>query len=206
MTDERDLDDLARELHATREEPRPEFARELDRRAAGWLRERPRRRLPSLRIAIPAVGAAAAAAALVIALAVSGGGNGGAGGPAGQLEVAVVAEGPVPGTAQGGGVAQGAGAPEALETPLQRDSTAAGDGGGAFFLLTREGQRVIVRYLFSAPAEARVELAGRKAEAEIEPGSGSVEISTEGLPRGTHDLTITAPPAPTYRERVVIGG
>jgi hypothetical protein len=59
MTDEREFDDLSRELHATRDEPHPDFARELDRRAAGWLREKPRRRLPSMRIAIPAVGAAA---------------------------------------------------------------------------------------------------------------------------------------------------
>ena len=205
MTDEREFDDIARELHATREQPRPEFTRELDQRAAGWLRESPRRRLPSLRIAIPAVGAAAAAAALVIALAVSGGGDDGGGGGDGgggapPLDVAVVSEGPVPGAApQGGQVA-----PEVLETPLQRESTT--DGGGAFVLLTQEGETVRVSYLFSAPTEARVELAGREAEVQIEPGSGSVEISTEGLPAGTHDLTITAPPAPTYRQRIGVGG
>ncbi len=54
MNDEREFDEIGQELHATRAQPRPEFARELDERAAGWLRERPRRRLPSLRIAIPA--------------------------------------------------------------------------------------------------------------------------------------------------------
>jgi hypothetical protein len=197
MSDERELDDLARELHATREQPRPEFARDLDQRAAGWLREKPRWRLPSMRIAIPAF---AAGAALVVALVVSGGGDDGGGGGEEPLDVAVVAEGPLPGAAtpQGGGAA-----PEALETPLQRDSTTDG-GGGAFLLLTQEGKTVTLRYLFSAAADARVELAGHEAEVQIVPGPGSLEISTEGLPPGTHDLTITAPSAPTYRERVEI--
>ena len=205
MTDEREFDALARELRATREEPRPEFARELDRRAAGWLHEKPRRRLPGTRIGIPAVGAAAAAAALVIALAVSGGGDDGDGGGAEPLEVAVVAEGPLPGAAPGAGAVPPEGAtPQALETPLQRDSTA--EGGGAFLLLTREGDTVTVRYLFSAAADARVGLAGREAEVQLEPGPGSLEISTEDLPPGTYDLTITAPHTPTYRERVEIGG
>ena len=201
MTDEREIDELGRELHATRAEPRPEFARELDQRAAGWLRERPRWRMPSLRIAIPAV---AAAAALVIVLVVSGGGDdGGGGGGEEPLDVAVVSEGPVPGAAAPGG---GAAAPEALETPLQQDSAREGSGGGAFLLLTQEGDTVTVRYLFSAPTEARVELAGREAEVQIEPGPGSIEVSTAGLPAGTHDLTITAPSTPVYRERVNIGG
>jgi hypothetical protein len=207
MTDEREFDDLARELHATREKPRPEFARELDRRAAGWLAEKQRWRLPSMRMAVPAIGAAAAA--LVIALAVSGGGDdGGDGGDGGTepLDVAVVSEGPVPGAAPGGGtVPPGVAAPEALETPLQRDSTTEG-GGGAFLLLTQEGDTVTVRYLFSAPAKAKLELAGREAEVQIEQGPGSLEISTAGLPAGTHDLTITAPPAPIYRGRVQVGG
>lgn len=204
MSDEREFDDLARELHETREQPRPEFARELDQRAAGWLREKPRWRLPSMRIAIPAMGAAAAAV-LVIALAVSGGGGDGDGGGTEPLEVAVVSEGPLPGADAGGGIAApGGAAPEALETPLQRDSTE--KAGGAFLLLTQEGETVTVRYLFGAPADARVELAGREAEVQIGPGPGSLEVSTEGLPPGTHDLTITAPPAPTYRERVEIGG
>jgi hypothetical protein len=204
MTDEREFDDLAHELHATREQARPEFARELDRRAAGWLAKKQRRRLPTMRIAVPAMGAAAAAAALVIA--VSGGGDDGGDGGTEPLDVAVVSEGPVPGAAPGGGtVPPGAAAPEALEMPLQRDSTTEG-GGGAFLLLTQEGDTVTVRYLFSAPAEAKLELAGREAEVQIEQGPGSLEISTAGLPAGTHDLTITAPPAPIYRGRVQVGG
>ena len=202
MTPEDEFDDLAKELHATRAEPRPEYARELDRRAASWLRERPRRRLPSLRIAVPAAAAAATAAA-VVAIAVSGGGDGG-GGDAEPLEVAVVSEGTSQSGATGGGAAPGGAAPEALEAPLQDDARKA--TGGAFLLLTKKGETVTVRYLFGAPAEATVELAGREAEVTIEPGSGSLEISTEGLPPGAQDLTITAPSAPTYRERVQIGG
>jgi hypothetical protein len=112
----------------------------------------------------------------------------------------------VPGAAApgAGAVPPGEATPQALETPLQRDSTA--EGGGAFLLLTQEGDTVTVRYLFSAAADARVALAGREAEVPIEPGVGSLEISTGGLPLGTHDLTITAPHTPTYRERVEIGG
>jgi hypothetical protein len=200
MTDEREFEDLAAELHETRERPRPEFAHELDRRAAGWLREKPRRRMPSMRIAVPALGAGAAAAALIVALAVSGGGDGDGAGERAPLEVAVVPEGPLPGAApQSGGAA-----PDALETPLQRESTSGGNG--AFLLLTKEGETATVRYLFSTPAEARVALAGREAEVQIEPGPGSLEISTAGLPAGTHELTITAPPAPVYRERLEVGG
>ena len=37
-------------------------------------------------------------------------------------------------------------------------------------------------------------------------GSGSLEISTEGLPAGTHDLTISTPVAPTFRTPVAVGG
>ena len=38
MTDDHEHEALARELHAMRAEPRPEYARELDQRAADWLR------------------------------------------------------------------------------------------------------------------------------------------------------------------------
>ena len=194
MTDEHEFDDIAEDLHAMRAEPRPEFARELDRRAASWLRQGPRRWLPSLRIAIPAA-AAAATAVVVIALAVSDGGE-----DPDRLEVAVVAEG-APG---GGGATGGAQAPEALTSPQQGDS--ADPARGAFLLLTVEGETVTVRYLFSAAAEVTVELAGREAEVEVGPGSGSLEISTDGLPAGTHDLTISTPAAPTYRQSVEIAG
>jgi hypothetical protein len=203
MTDERDYDDIAEDLHAMRAEPRPEFARELDQRAASWVRERPRRHLPWLRIAIPA----AAAAAVVVAVAVSTGGDGDGGG-GDQLEVAVVAEGETPGGAtQGvpGGATGGEAAPEALETPFesQRQSD---PSGGAFLLPEVEGDTVTVRYLFSASTPASVELAGHQAEVEVGPGSGSIEISTEGLPAGTHDLTISTPAAPTFRTPVEVGG
>lgn len=202
MTDERDYDDIAEDLHAMRAEPRPDFARELDQRAASWLRERPRGGLTWLRIAVPV---AATAAVVVIAVAVSGGGDGGGGD---SLEVAVVAEGETPGSAtQGvpGGGTGGAAAPEALETPFEGDRQSDASGG-AFLLPEVEGDTVTVQYLFPAATPATVELAGHEAEVEVGPGSGSLEISTEGLPAGTHDLTISTPVAPTFRTPVAVGG
>ena len=208
MSTDPEHDDLAQDLHAMRAEPRPEFARELDHRAAGWLRERPKRRLPSLRIAIPAV-ATAAAAAVVVAIVVSGGddgagGGGDGGGGSDQLEVAVVSEGsPQSGFGAPQPAAPGTVAPEdSLGAPLERDVPQA--TGGAFFLPTTQDGTVTLRYVFGAPTEATVELAGRQAEVTLEPGPGSLEISTEGLPPGTHDLTITTPAAPVYRERIQI--
>ena len=210
MTDEHEYDDIAEDLHAMRAEPRPEFARDLDRRAASWLRERPRRRLPSLRIAIPA--AAAAAAAVIVVVAVSGSDGGGDGGGGDQLEVAVVAEGETPGGAtQGvpggapGGATGGEAAPEALDTPFESEKQTDASGG-AFLLPEVSGDTVTVRYLFPAATQASVELAGREAEVEVGPGSGSLEVSTEGLPPGTHDLTISTPVAPTFRTPVAIDG
>ena len=204
MSTEPEHDELAQDLHAMRAEPRPEFARELDRRAAGWLRERPRRRLPSLRIAIPAV---AAAAAVVVAIAVSGGEDeGGDDGGAAGLEVAVVSEGtPQSGFGAPQTGAPGAAAPEDSLAP-SLDRAAPEATGGAFLLARTEDGTVTVRYLFAAPTEATVELAGHEAEVTLEPGSGSLEITTEGLPPGAHDLTITTPTAPTYRKRVQIRG
>ena len=206
MSTEPEHDDLAQDLHAMRAEPRPEFARELDRRAAGWLRERPRRRLPSLRIAIPAVATAVAAVA-VVAIVVSGGSDGGNGGGdvgADRLEVAVVSEGTpqlgAPESAAPGGAAPA----DPLAPSLDRAAPEA--TGGAFLLPSTEDGKVTVRYIFGAPTEATVELAGREAEVTLEPGPGSLEITTEGLPPGTHDLTITTPSAPTYRKRIQIRG
>jgi len=195
MTDDHEYDDLARELHAMRAGPRPEYARELDQRAAAWLRERPRRRFPSLRVAIPAAAGAAAAAAVVIALAVSGGGDGGDE-PSSKLEVAVLSD---------QGAAEAFGAP--LE--LERDS-AAGRPEGAFAapMSTRlaGGEPIVVRYFFTAPTEPHIALAGREADVALDAGAGRVEISTDGLPAGTHTLEITIPGSPPNRERIEIGG
>jgi hypothetical protein len=203
MTEEREFDDLARELQATRAQPRPEYARELDERATEWLRDRKKRGrtpfLQSLRIVIPA---AAATAAVVVALVVSGGdgeeGGGGAGGATGggtALEVAIVPD---------------QGAAEALGAPLQKDSArrAAPEGGFAQPKATRvdSGQPVILRYFFTAPTEGTVELAGREAELKVPEGAGRLEISTQGLPAGAHRLEIAVPAAPLYRERIEIGG
>jgi len=203
MTDERDYDDIAEDLHAMRAEPRPEFARELDQRAASWLRERPRRGLTWLRVAIPV---AAAAAVVVVVVALSSGGDGGGGD---GLEVAVVAEGETPGGATqgvpGGATGGGESAPEALDTPFQREGPTDASGG-AFLLPEVEGDTVTVRYVFPSATPATVELAGHEAEVEVGPGSGSLEISTEGVTAGTHDLTISTPTAPTFRTPVEVGG
>lgn len=200
MTEEHEFDDLARELHAARAEPRPEYARELDTRAAEWLRERPRRRMPSLRVAIPAV--AAATAAVVVALAVSGGdgeeagrGGGGAAGGATALEVAVIPD---------EGEAEALGAPVAKE----RAARAMAEGGFAAPRATRvsAGKPVVLRYFFTAPTEGTVELAGSEAELAVPEGAGRLEISTQGLPPGIHRLEIAVPAAPLYRERIEIAG
>jgi hypothetical protein len=187
-------DDIARELRETRAEPAPEFARQLDERAAEWLRERPRRRMPSLRIAIPAV-AVAGAAAVVIALAVSGGDEGGGS----ELEVAVVTD---RGTLDAVGGAQ-------LES--KRESEAApkpAEGGFASPRATtvEAGEPVIVRFFFTAPTEGRVELAGREATLDVPSGAGRLEISTGGLPVGTHALVISVRSMPPYRKRIEIAG
>lgn len=187
MTGENEFDDLARDLQAMRAEPRPEYARELDQRAAAWLREPPRRRLPSLRIAIPAA-AAAATAAVIVGLAMSGGDDGGS-----KLEVAVV---PDQGTA------------EALGAAPERDSAGRAEGAFAVPMATRveEDQPVRVRYFLTAPTEGTVTFAGREAKLRLGAGAGRIEISTEGLSVGTHELEISIPPQPLYRERIEIGG
>lgn len=201
MTDERGFDDLARELHETRAEPRPEYARELDRRAAKWLRHPQRWRVSSLRIAIPA--AAAATAAVAVALAVSGGDGedtggraGGAAGGATALEVAVIPD---------QGEAEALGAPVATD---DRAARAKAEGGFAAPKATRvsAGKPVVLRYFFTARTEGTVELAGHEAELKVPGGAGRLEISTQGLPRGTHRLEIAVPAAPLYRERIEIGG
>ena len=196
--------DIERELQAMRAEPRPEFARELDERAARWLRTRPRWRLPSPRVAIPAAAAATAAAAVVIALAVSGGNGDGDGGAA--LEVAVVPD-------QGELEALGGGREAPLAAPedsagATEDSAAAAEGGFSPVKAKRveQGRPVTVRYFFTAPTEATVELAGREATVTIGPGSGRIEISTEGLRSDVHRLEIVTPAAPLYRERIETGG
>jgi hypothetical protein len=200
MTDERELDDLARELHATRAEPRPEYARELDRRAAEWLQPRRRLRVRSLRVAIPA--AAAATAAAVVALVVwsgdgehRGAGAGGAAGGGTALEVAAVPD---------------RGEAEALGAPVAKDrgARAMPEGGFAAPRATRvsAGKPVVLRYFFTAPTEGTIELAGHEAELKVPGGAGRLEISTQGLPPGTHRLEIAVPAAPLYRERIEIGG
>jgi hypothetical protein len=204
MTVEPEHEDLARELHAMRAEPRPEFARELDARAAELLRDRPRRRLPSLRIAIPAV-ATAAAAAVVVALVVAGGDGGGG---TERLEVAVVAAEETPSAAGGA---------EAFDARRKSDSPAAplnelDSRAAAPDVLALEAGRVpadgsfIVRYQVAERTRATVELAGLAAAVTLDPGTGSIEIAAEGLPAGTHRLKISMRGVTVLSERVEIDG
>jgi len=188
-------DDIGREMRETRAEPTPEFARALDERAAEWLRERPRRRLTSPRIWIPAA-AVASAAAVVIALAVSGGDDG----DTSELEVAVISD-------QGALDSVGGGA----ELEGKRESEAApevAEGGFASPKATRvaEGEPVVVRFFFTASTDGTVEFAGRETELHAPAGAGRLEISTEGLPPGTHQLVISVRSMPPYRQRIEIGG
>jgi hypothetical protein len=195
-------DDIGRELRETRAEPTPEFARELDERAAEWLRERPRRRLPSLRIAIPAV-ATAAAAAVVLALAVSGDDDD----KGSELEVAVVAaQGTV--DAVGGGERQSEALPQSEALRESEAAPKAAEGGFASPKSTRvaEDEPVVVRFFFTAPTDGTVELAGREAAVKVPAGAGRLEISTDGLPAGTHKLVISVRSMPPYRHRIEIGG
>jgi len=185
-------DDIGLELRETRAEPTPEFARALDERAAEWLRERPRRRLPSLRIAIPAV-ATAAAAAVAIALIVSGGDDGGSS----TLDVAVIADQGTVDSLSGGGQSE-------------REAEAApklAEGGFSAPRATRvaEGEPVVVRFFFTAATGGRVDFAGREAALHIPPGAGRLEISTEELPAGKHRLVISVRSMPPYRQRIEIG-
>ena len=195
MTVEPEYEDLGRELHAMRAEPRPEYARELDARAAEWVRESPRRRLPSLRLAIPA--AAAAAAAVVVAVVVAGG-DGDPGGEE-RLEVAVVAaEAP---SATGG-------AAEALQEPLERDAAKppAPDVLALETFRVPSDGRFAVSYQVAEPTRATVELAGLAAKATLVPGAGSIEIDPEGVPAGVHRLEISMRGVKVLSERVEIVG
>ena len=191
MTDDPQLEELARDLHAIRAEPDPEFARELDRRAAGWLREGERRRwLPSLRVAVPA--AAAAAAAIAIALVVVDGGSS----DAEPLDVAVVS------ADAAGGEALSAPAPQA-----ERDSGAHEEVEGALLVRVHnpgDGDIVEVSYEVTERTRAQVRLGDREASVDVPPGGGKLEISTEGLSPGTYDLEVTIPPIPAYRAPVEI--
>ena len=195
MTDDQHLEPLARDLHAIRAEPEPEFARELDRRAAEWLREGERgRRLPSLRIAVPAF--AAAAAAVVIALVVVGGDEAG---DTGSLSVAVV-----PAEQE---EAQGLSAPAP-----QRDSAAGaeeehGEAERAFLTSpppAPAGEPLVATYSIPQAGRARVRLGDRETQVEVPAGEGTLEISTEGLDPGSYDLEIELPPVPAQQTRVEI--
>ena len=188
-----EYDDIARELHAMRAEPRPEYARELDQRAAEWLRKK-RGRSPFLRPAL-LLPAAAAAAAVVLAFVLSDGSD-----EHRELQVAVVPDqGEVQSLGEGGGAEADALRRAAPKQPAE----------GAFSVARSDrvepGEPVVLRYFFTAPVEGTIQLAGREATVKVGPGSGRVEVSTEGLPAGTQRLEIAFPPMPPVRERIEIG-
>jgi hypothetical protein len=191
-----EYDHIGRELRETRAEPTPEFARALDERAAEILRERPRRRMPSLRIAIPAV-ATVVAAAVVIALVISGGDDEGG---RSKLQVAVISD-------QGALDAVGGGQAEALSDRESEAAPKLAEGGFASPKAKRvaEGEPVVVRFFFTAPTGGTVEFAAREASVKVPAGAGRLEISTEGLPAGTERLVITVRSMPPYRQRIEIG-
>ena len=101
------------------------------------------------------------------------------------------------------------GAAEALGAPLKQNDTAArAEGAFAVPMSTRieAEEPVVVRYFFTGRTEAHIALGGREADVTLDAGAGRVEISTEGLPAGTHTLEITIPGSPPNRERIEIGG
>ena len=170
MTDYPQIETLARELHASRAEPDPAFARVLDRRAEEWPRERPPRRwVPSLRVAAPAIAVAAAAVVAVVAIV-------GGDGEDQQLAVRVVSE------QAGGG--------EALSAEPRRDAPAPAEGIAPS---VRVGEPVVVQYSVTEAGRAEAELGGRHAKVEIPSGRGRLEISTEGFSPGTYEVEVVLP-------------
>jgi hypothetical protein len=173
-----ELDDvaaLANALHDARATPSPEYAERLDRRAAEWLAEgRPRRgRLPSQRVWLPALAATAAAAVIAVALV---GGDGERKGDD-RLGLAAVPE-----------------EPKALALPesAPRQDSAGGGAGGARAQEERvkAGEKLSFDYAVVMATKARVELGGKSGSVELPPGSGRLEISTEGLGPGTYTLVV----------------
>jgi hypothetical protein len=203
---------LASELHELRAAPRPEYAAELDRRAAEWLRTDERRRarrfrLPSLRVALPAAAAAAAAA---IAVAVVGGGGGGGEGEGLRLSLVQdtpAAGGAAPEAAAGGGAAPKADAAPTRDAarqrsaPPQRGAAPGGRGdadarvavSGARF---RAGERIPLRYTVLRATRARVRLGDRTGTIELPPGSGRIELATDGFDPGSYVLEVRLSPSP----------
>jgi hypothetical protein len=192
-----ELGDWGPELMALREEPRPEFLAELDRRlqpdfARGRADEelaaqRPKRRLrllPTLGIAVPA------AAALVVAVVLIAG-SGGSSGP-GKLPVAVQSQ---PDAAGAGGAA----APQS-ESALSRPG---GPSAPAIGIVSRQvaaGEPFVLRY--SAPEAGSVFVslsptdggsAASTRRVALPAGSGRLRIATDQLTGGRYALVVTLP-------------
>jgi hypothetical protein len=192
-----ELGEWGPELLALREEPRPEFLAELDRRmqpdfARGRADEelaaqRPRRRfrlMPALGIAVPA-----AATAIVAVVLISGSGDSS---EPGRLPVAVQSQ---PGPAAAGGTA----APDS-ESALSRPG---GPSAPAISLVSRKvaaGEPFVLRY--SAPQEGSVFVslsptdggsATTTRRVSLPAGSGRLRIATDELTGGRYSLVVTLP-------------
>jgi len=192
-----ELGEWGPELLALREEPRPEFLAELDRRmhpdfARGRADEelaaaQPRRRLrllPALGIAVPAAAAAVVAVVLI-------GGSGGSSAPD-KLPVAVQSQ---PGAKATGGAA----APQS-ESALSRPG---GPSAPAIAIVSRQvaaGEPFVLRYSATRAGSVFVSLsptAGGSATStrrvDLPAGSGRLRIATDELTGGRYALVVTLP-------------
>ena len=183
-----ELGEWGPELLALREEPRPEFLAELDRRmhpdfARGRADEelaaaQPRRRLrllPALGIAVPAAAAAVVAVVLI-------GGSGGSSAPD-KLPVAVQSQ---PGAKATGGAA----APQsesALSRPGGPSAPFCGLGNFTLPLATRAGSV----FVSLSPTAGGSATSTRRVD--LPAGSGRLRIATDELTGGRYALVVTLP-------------
>jgi hypothetical protein len=174
-----DIAALTNELREARATPTPEYADQLDRQAAAWLgAERKTRRgaFGWLRVGLPvaAVGAAAVVAIVVV---------GGSGGSDPTLELSAVQK-----EQRGSALA----APESAPAPTD-DSAGGGGAGGALEdvgpVFSIEG--LSVGYTVFSTTEARVKLGDQEETISLDPGTGTIEISTDGYESGEYTLEVS---------------
>jgi hypothetical protein len=192
------LTQLGGDLHALRQEPRPEFLADLDKRMApdfsrGRADERiaadaPRRRsrlMPGLFVAVPA------AAAVVIAVILVAGTSSNDTGP-GKLPVAVQSQGGAAGT--GGTVAPPSdsalsrpGGPSAPAMSLASTQVAAGEA----FVLRYEAPLAVTVFVSLSPTDGGSSTSTRRVR--LPSGSGKLRIATDDLTGGHYALVVSLP-------------
>jgi hypothetical protein len=198
---EADLAELGQwgpELRALRQEPRPAFLVELDRRLQpefsrgradeerAQRRVRPRRRwMPALAIAAPA--AAAAVVVIVVLIATGGDGSG-----ADRLPVAVQ-------SAAAPSAAGGTAAPEGRNA-LSRPGGPSAPGMELVSKQVSAGQPFVVRYsapsartVFVSLSPVRGGSATRTRRVDLPAGSGRLRIATDALDSGDYALVVSLP-------------